>query len=731
VAILTRRAFLVSGALLGGGLALGYVLCPDRLGVRRSIAGEFALVTWLRIRPDNTVTILVPHVEMGQGSQTVLAMMLADELDADWAQVRVEQAPAESMFATGDVVRAFLMGERETTPGIARRLDLAAWQMAKLSDLQITGGSLSIRSSGRLGMRRAGAAAREMLIQAAAEQWGVPAAECRAELGRVMHVGSERVHTYGALAQAAAALDPPLAPTLKSRRDYRYCGQSPQLIHVERAVRGTLIYGVDAQVPGMKYAAIRHVPAFGGSIGKFDAATVSGQPGVEEILEMPGAIAVVADSYWHAQRALDQLPLEFVTAKDPAPDSVALDAQFEQLLAAGNVKTDFKQGTAPGAQEPSGRVFASTYSVPFLAHATMEAMNCTAWLHDGKLDIWTSTQDPLGARAVAAKVAGVPEVDVTVHALHLGGGFGRRTPGSFNYVEDAAHIARRVAYPVKLLWSREEDIRHDTFRPAVMARLQSEPGGDGLPLAWRHVYTDIGYNEDRAAAFIPYAIPNQRIGRVPHAVHVPLGFWRSVEHSYHGFFIESFVDELAARAGVDPLAFRLRLLGAAPRFQRVLQRAADLIGWGSAPRAGTGKGIAVKESFGTIVAEAVEVEISASGSLRVLRICAAVDGGEIVHPDNARAQVEGGILFGLGAALKGRITLKDGRVEQGNFNDYPVLGMAETPEIDVDFLDSDAPMGGIGEVGVPPCAPALCNAIHAATGVRIRRLPIIGQALGS
>lgn len=729
--MLTRRVFLISGGLLGGGLALGVVLCPDRLSLRTSVSGEYSLVTWLRIHPDNTVTILVPHVEMGQGSQTALAMMLAEELEADWAQVRVEQAPAENMFATGDVVRVYMLGAREFTPGIARRLDLATYQVAKLMDMQLTGGSLSIRSTGRLGMRRAGAAAREMLLQAAAEQWGVPVTECHAELGSVIHSASDRRANYGALAQAAAVLKPPPAPRLKLRKEYRLCGQSPQLLHVERAVRGTLAYGMDAVVPGTKYAAIRHVPAFGGAISNFDAAAVSSLPGVRDILQLPAAMAIIADSYWQAQRALDQLPVEFLPADDLAPDSGALSIQFDELLATGKVETDFTLGAAPEAKASSESVLASTYAVPFLAHATLEPMNCTAWLHDGKLDIWTSTQDPLGTRAVAANAAGVTEEAVTVHALHLGGGFGRRTPGSFNYVADAARIARRVNHPVKLLWSREEDIRHDHFRPAVQARLQAELGGDGLPLSWRQVYTDIGYNQDRAAATVPYAIPNQRIGRVAHKVNVPLGYWRSVEHSYQGFFIESFVDELAQQARVDPLEFRLRMLRTAPRFQRALQRAAELIGWGDSRRVGAGKGIAVKESFGTIVAEAAEVEVSATGDLRVLRICAAVDAGEIVHPDNARAQVEGGILFGLGAALKGRITIAGGRVEQGNFDDYPVLSMAETPVIEVDFLDSDAAMGGIGEVGVPPCAPAVCNAIFAATGVRLRHLPVAGQVLNS
>ena len=729
MALLTRRTLLISGGLLGGGLALGVVLCPDRLSLRDAVPGEFSLLTWVRIRPDGIVTVLVPHVEMGQGSQTALAMMLADEMDVDWDQVRVEQAPAESLFATGDVVRVFMLGAREFSPGIAQRLDMVAYQMAALNDLQLTGGSLTIRSTGRIGMRRAGAAAREMLVQAAAKQWDVPATECVTQAGKVIHAQSDRSLGYGALAALAAELKPPTAPRLKSREQYRICGQSPQLVHIERAVRGTLTYGVDASPPNLKYAAIRHAPAFGAGIGKFHASPVSSQPGIRGVLQIPGAMVVIADSYWQAQQVLDQLSVEFTPSPDPAPDSAALSKQFDQMLTSGEVDTDFTQGDAPDSKSPSDNVYIFTYEVPFLAHATLEPMNCTAWMQDGKLDIWTSTQDPLGTRTVAAKAAGVSTQDVTVHALHLGGGFGRRTPGQFNYVEDAAHIARQVNYPVKLLWSREEDIRHDHFRPAGMARLQAELDAQGKPLSWRQVYTDIGYNQDQAAAHIPYAIPHQRIGRVTHAVNVPLGYWRSVEHSYQGFFIESFVDELAHAAKSDPVAYRLQLLAQAPRFQRVLQRAADLIGWGNATATGVGRGIALKESFGTIVAEAAEVEVNASGSLKVLRICAVVDAGEVVHPDNARAQMEGGILFALGATLKGRISMAGGQVEQGNFDDCPQLTMAETPEIVVEFIDSDAPMGGMGEVGVPPCAPAVCNAIFAATGVRIRRLPVLGQSL--
>jgi isoquinoline 1-oxidoreductase beta subunit len=726
---LTRRALLISGGLAAGGLALGCVLYPDRLRLRGPGGDGISLVTWLRVHPDGTVSVFVPHVEMGQGSQTALAMMLAEELDVDWAQVRVEQAPAEGMFATGDVVRLFATGGGEVSPWLARRLDMVSYQIAALMDLQITGGSSSVRSTGRIGMRRAGAAAREMLVKSAADRWRVPVTECTTERGQVIHAASGRRLGYGDLADAAARLAPPTAPQLRRRANYRICGTSPTLIHVPAAVRGGLEYGIDAGLPGMKYAAVRHAPAFGSDVVSFDAGVAAGQPGIVDIVRIPGAVVVVADSYARAQRALEALPVNFSAPVAPAPDSAELDARFDQLLSDDDVRLDFRRGAAFPSKSAGGRVISAVYAVPFLAHGTLEPVNCTAWMRNGRLELWTSTQDPLGSRAVAAKAAGLDVDAVTMHPLHIGGGFGRRTPRSFNYVEDAAHLARQVTYPVKLIWSREEDIRHDRFRPAGKSRFDAVLDGSGLPTHWRQTFTDIGFNEEKEASHVPYDIPNQRIGRVTSDASVPLGYWRSVEHSYQGFFSESFIDELAHAANVDPLQYRLQLLSGAPRFRSALERAAQMIGWGNPRPDGRGRGIAVKQSFGSIVAEAAEVEVNAAGELRVLRICAAVDAGEVVHPDNARAQVEGGILFGLGAALKGRITLSGGRVEQGNFDDYPVLTMQEMPEIEVDLLDSDAPMGGLGEVGVPPAAPAVCNAIFAATGVRIRRLPIIGQSL--
>jgi isoquinoline 1-oxidoreductase beta subunit len=723
---ITRRALLITGALLGGGLAIGVVFCPDRLA-RRADGGEGASpVTWLRILPDDTVIVLVPHVEMGQGTHTALAMMLAEELDAEWDRVRVEQAPAESMFATGDVVRVYLLGQRTFAPMLARRLDMAACQVAALMDMQITGGSLSVRSTGQFGMRRAGAAAREMLVAAAAGRWRVPAEECRVERGRVAHAASGRSAGFGALAAAAAGLPPPRAPQLKARSEYRLCGGSPALVHASPAVRGSLVYACDVPVPGALHAAVLHVPVFGGGVAEVDDAAVARHAGIRDIARIPGAVVVTADSYWRAERALADLRVRYTPPPRPVPDSAGLEAMFDELLSSGRVRVDYERGSAIPAADGRGLVHECTYAVPFLAHATMEPMNCTAWWHDGRLELWVGTQDPLGTRAVAARIAGLPEESVTVHARPLGGGFGRRTPGSFNYVEDAVHAARALPYPVRLQWSREEDLRHDRYRPAGKARLRSVLGAGGAPVSWSCVYTDIGYNQDRGAARIPYEIPNQRIGRVTGKAGIPLGYWRSVEHSYQGFFTESFIDELAWAAGSDPLAYRMRLLDRSPRERRVLARVADMIGWGRGASPGNGLGLALKACFGALVAEAVEVAVH-DGEVRVLRVCAAVDAGEIVHPDNARAQLEGGILFGLSAALYGAITLSGGRVREGNFDDYPIMTMAACPDIDVAFIDSDAPMGGIGEVGVPPAAAALCNAIHAATGVRLRRLPVAGR----
>ncbi|MEN8143965.1 MAG: molybdopterin cofactor-binding domain-containing protein [Gemmatimonadota bacterium] len=738
MAKVSRRGFLITGGLVGGGLVLGYAVTPLRLGMTPdadAAGGDLWLTTWIRISPDNWVTVLVPHAEMGQGVHTALPMMAAEEMEADWSRVRMEQAPAEDLYLNEYLVRGFGKLDQRLPGFLKRQVDYAALKVADVLNVQTTGGSSSVRFTGHMGMRTSGAAAKHMLVRAAADRWGVPAAECLARLSQVRHDASGRSASFGELASEASLYDPPSSPVLKSKSDYSICGLPIPRIDIPSKVDGRAEYGIDVRLPEMRYAAIRHSPVFGAHVLAADDSTLAGSRGIESVVRIPGAVAVVADNFWRARKAADELPVEWTDSPHKAFSSERLSAEFEEMLDDGRVRTDQRRGNPdlPGGTESF--LVEAEYDVPFLAHATMEPMSCTAWLRDGKLDVWTGTQDPVAARATAAKAAGIRELHVTVHPVQLGGGFGRRLPANLNYVTEAVQLAAQVPYPVKVIWTREEDMRHGYYRPAVRSRHVALLGMAGSPDTWRHTYTDIGLNELVETTFlsysIPYSIPNQRIGHIkyPRDMPVPASPWRSVEHSYHGFFIESFIDELAHETGQDPLAYRLQLLREAPRFAAALEKAAEMIDWhGSRPH-GHGHGIAVKESFGSIVAEAAEVSVGSGGDLRVHRVCAAVDCGEVINPDIARAQIEGGINFALSAVLYGEITIEAGRVVQGNFPDYRMVTLRDAPDIQVEFLESRASIGGIGEVGVPPLAPAVTNAIFVATGQRIRSLPIGGQTL--
>lgn len=721
---LSRRAFLISGGILGGGLVLGYFATPNRLAIR---AGAPFLATWVRIGPDNSVTVLVPHAEMGQGTHTALPMMLAEELDVDWSLVRVEQAPAEEAYAAGDVVRGHVLGDRDVPRPLLRHADYVSYRIARLMNLQITEGSSSVRFTGQLGMRRAGAAARQLLIQAAAARWGVPESQCETRLSHVYHRPSGRSASYGEMAEAAARGRLPEHPVFKPRSNRRICGRPMARLDLPVHVSGAAIYGIDVRLPGLKYAAVRHAPVFGGDAVSFDPTFLTGTSGEFRIVKLPGAVAAVADSFWQAKKAIDNLPVEFDEGPNRDFNSEGLARQFDHLLSQGQPRVDRRIGRSEEVIATAHDIIEAVYEVPFLAHAAMEPMNCTAWFRDGRLELWTGTQDLLGVRAAAATTARMSMDAVTAHPVPVGGSFGRRLPGAFNYVEEVVRIALQIPHPVQLIWTREEDLQHDFYRPAGKSRFRAAIGPGGRPEAWDNVYTDIGFNENRGAAFPAYDIPNQRIGRVEHDTPVPLGFWRGVEHSYQGFFIESFVDEMAHRVAMDPLAFRVKLLRSRPRHRAVLLAAADLLGWrGRDAGPGWGHGIAVTECFGTIIAEAVEVNVTADGVLRVARVTAAADPGEVVNPDIAAAQIEGGIIFALSAALYGRISIEQGRVVQGNFSNYEMIRLAEAPEIAVQFIESGASIGGLGEVGVPPLAAALANAVFAATGRRLRRLPLFG-----
>ncbi len=726
----TRRTFLVGGALAAGGALFGFIATPNRLSLKLADGDENTwMATWLGIARDNSTTIFVPHAEMGQGVLTSLPMMLAEELDADWSGVKVEQAPPAHEFAVGDMIKGFLADDLEVPTVFQRHLDYSFYKIAGLMNMQITGGSGSVRFTGQAGMRRAGAAVRELLVKSAASAWNVPESECSTRNSYVHHDNSGKSIPYAELASTAASLTPSTRPVLKKKSEYTICGQPIARLDIPAKVTGTQDYGIDTRLTGMKFAAIRHAPVFGGTAVSFDGSKIQDDVHVDKVIQLEDAVVVIADNYWRASKALAQLPIEFSDGENAGFSSTGLNDTFSKKLDSGEPEIDLEEGDLESARANSARILESEYRVPFLAHATMEPMNCTAWYHDGQLELWTGTQDLLGARAFAAEIAGIDIDRVQAHAVHLGGGFGRRLPSTGNYIADAVKVAMQVDYPVQLIWSREEDMRHDYYRPAVHSRLSAFFSADDELVGWENLYTDIGINDDVEAAFFPYQVPGRRISRVRVETPVPVSYWRSVEHSYQGFFIESFIDEIAHSKGVDPLTFRLQLLQHSPRHKLLLEKVAENIGWGRNMEEGRGIGVALKKSFGTIVAQAAEVSIGDNGKLEVHRISAVVDPGEVINPAIAKAQIESAIIYGLTAAMYGEISVENGRVTQGNFPDYPMLKLAQTPAIDVEFVESGERIGGMGEVGLPPVAAAICNALFTCGGPRVRQLPLSRQKL--
>ena len=713
----TRRTLIATGSLLGGGLLLGVgaiAVAPNRLRITPKRAdGHERLTTWIKITPDNEVVAVIPHCEMGQGALTGVAMMLAEELEADWTRVRIVEAPAEDVYANGYMLRGFSaeMGV-EVPRWLERAVDYGTYKIADVAGLQITGGSSSTRSTGRLGMRVAGAAAKQMLLEAAATRWSVPADELSAQDSRITHASSNRSATYGELASAAAAIKPPLHPPLKPRDQYRLVG-TPQPRTTFRA-RSTPPVRHDVALPEMLYAAITAAPVPGGKLAAVDRAPAKAMPGVREVVQLDDAVAVVADGYWQALQALRILQPQFT-------DAGLGDMDSERIFAAHAAVLDGEEPTVLARGE---RIVTAEYRVPYLAHATMEPMCATARFAEGRCEVWAGTQDPLNARRVAADAAGIDAADVVMHNMQLGGGFGRRLPGAFDYIAQAVQIAKALTpRPVKLIWSREEDMQHDYYRPAVLARMGSALDAEGLPISWTSHFTGAAFLDAPAATPIyRVADPNILVADAP--VHLRTGSWRSVASSQHGFFMESFIDEVAHAAGRDPLEYRSALLSHKPRHRAVLERAAAMAGWGTALPEGRARGIAIVECFGTTVAEVAEVGIEADGAIRVHRVDAAVDCGIVVNPDQALAQVQGAIIFGLSAALFHEITVESGAVVQRSFPDYDMIRLANAPRVTVEFLVSDAPMGGLGEPGVPPIAPAVANAVFALTGQRLRSLPL-------
>jgi len=714
----TRRAFIGAGTVAGGGFVLGVAgiaLSPTRHGVLSDHAAENGeLNTWIAVTPDNIVTVLVPHCEMGQGSQTALAMMAAEEMDADWQYVRVKEAPALDQYANAYIVRAFARG---SMPGpMVRAFDYGTYRIARWYGLQVTGGSTAVRGTGVYGMTVAGAAAREMLIAAAAARFGVNASECTADNSRVLHRASGKSASFGELASDAAKQSVPARPALKQPDAYKIRRTARPRLDIPAKVDGRIVYGIDFTLPGMLHAAVDIAPVFGGKLVSVDTAPAEATPGVKHVVRLEEAVAVVADSYWHARKALAALKLQYDDAGQASVTSASIFEAFDKAL-----------GPAPAMPKAAATVVTADYRVPFLAHATMEPMVCTARVNGDRVEVWAGSQDPLNARVTAARALGVSPESIQYTNLSLGGGFGRRLPNNLDYIHLGVRIAKAVSPAVvKVVWSRENDIQHDYYRPAAMARFAGALDGSGMPLSIRSSYAGGG---DGESVYMPYAIEDKRSQGRDARHPIRTGPWRSVLNSQHGFFKESFVDEMAHAAKKDPYQFRRDLLTDEPRFRAALERAAALADWGSPLPEREGRGIAICESFGTIVAEVAHVAVSPEGKLRVRSVYAAVDCGDVVNLDSAAAQVEGGVIFGLSAALVGEITIAGGRVVQRNFRDYQMIRIADAPRIKVEFIRSGARPGGLGEPAVPPIAAAVANAIFAATGIRVRDLPIKNQDL--
>ena len=692
-AIVNRREFLKTGAATGATLVIGlYLPAFHPRGSHAPVARElFKPNAWIEIRPDGAVTIWTGRSEMGQGVRTAMPMIVAEELEADWTRVRVAQADADPAY--GD---------------------------------QFTVGSRSVRS-GFEPLRKAGAAAREMLIGAAALTWNVPRDACRARNGTVEHVPTGRRLGYGELAARAATLPVPSDPPLKPTSEFRILGKRMPRLDTPDKVSGAAVFGLDVRVPGMVYAAVARCPVFGGRVQSFDPAPALAVPGVQRVVQISSGVAVVADRTWAAFQGKKALKIEWDEGATARWSSDGIWSAFT-AAAARSGEVVRAMGDVDANLKAAARTVEAVYEAPYLAHACMEPMNCTAHVpsRGGRCEIWAPTQSPQGVQAAAARVTGLPVEAITVHVTYLGGGFGRRG-GPVDYATEAVELAQKIAGPVQVVWTREDDIQNALYRPATYNVLRGGLDARGAPLAWSHrlVGPEGGsFLLTRGADELIYPLPHFRLERATVDAGVPIGPWRGVGPSQNGWVVESFVDELAHAAGKDPYAYRRELVAGQPRLLGVLDLAAQHADWGSAPPAGRSRGIALWRFGETFLAHVAEVSVGSDGGVRVHRVVCAADCGILVNPDTVEAQLEGAIVYGLTAALYGEITIERGRVAQSNFNDYRMLELAEMPEIEVHLVQSEAAPSGVGEAGLPPIAPAVCNAIFAGTGKRIRRLPI-------
>ena len=692
-----RRHFLqVTGAV---GLVIAF-----RIPGRRGLV-PFAPNAWLRIGMDDSVLVIVDRSEMGQGVATALPMLLAEELEADWAKIRFEFAPADKAYVN------------------------------TIFGIQGTGGSSSVRAAWKP-LREAGARARTVLIAAAAQEWGVDPSSCRAESGAVIHSASSRRLSYGALAQRAATIPVPTEVQLKDPKDWHLAGKPTKRLDTRFKVNGTAQFGIDVRVPGMLTAVVARSPVFGGKVRSFDATAAKAVPGVRHVVQISSGVAVVGAGYWPAKLGRDALKVTWEEGPVAQVSSATISQLFAQRASQDGAVARH-DGDPVAALAGAAQRVEAVYEMPFLAHATMEPMNCTAHVRADGVDIWAPTQFQQGVQGAGAQIGGVAPEKVQVHTTYLGGGFGRRF--ELDFIIEALETSKATHAPVKVVWSREDDIHHAQYRPANYHQLRAGLDASGQPVAWTHrvVAPSImarwfpntiknGLDEEsvEGAVGLPYAVPNVHVDYQLTDTGIPVGFWRSVNNSFNAFAVEGFIDELAAAAKQDPYEYRRALLANAPRHRGVLELAATKAGWGTPLPSGRGRGIAVHKSFESFAAQVAEVSVSGAGEVRVHRVVCAIDCGMYVNPSTIEAQMQGGIVYGLTAALRGAITIDRGRVVQNNFNDYQMLRLAEMPVVEVYIVPSTDGPGGVGEPGTPPIAPAVCNAIFAATGKRIRRLPV-------
>jgi len=711
--VLSRRKLLQAGAAAGGGLLLSLSL-PFSNGVAETAdADGFAPNAFIRIAGDGRIVLTMPYVEMGQGTYTSIPMLIAEELEVDLKQVQVEHAPPNEKLYGNPL----------------------------LGGLQATGNSNAVRAAWQP-LRQAGAIARTMLVSAAAKRWNVDPASCRAQSGEVRHAPTGRRIGYGALAADAARMPVPESVVLKRAVDFKLIGTPAKRLDAPAKVNGTAVYGIDVRPPGVKIATLAQSPVFGGRVKSVDDAATKAVKGVRQIVRLDDAVAVVADHMGAAKKGLAALVIEWDAGPHAKLNTNEIVGELEKAtLDSGAVAQSI--GNTDTAMANAATKVEAIYQVPFLAHATLEPMNCTVHVRKDGCEVWVGSQVMARAQAAAATTAGLPLDKVVVHNHLIGGGFGRRL--EIDGVIRAVEIAKHVDGPVKVVWTREEDIQHDMYRPYFFDRISAGLDDKGMPVAWNHRFAgssviarwapplfNNGLDPDttEGAIDLVYAIPNMHVEYVRvEPPGIPTAFWRSVGPSHNVFVTEGFMDELAAAAKQDAVAYRLALLDKTPRAKTVLALAAEKAGWGQPLPERVGRGVSLQFAFATYMAQVAEVEVSKDGTVRVRRVVCAVDCGTVVNPDTVQAQIQSAVMFGITAALHGEITLKDGRVEQTNFDSYQILRMNEAPAVEVHIVQSPESPGGMGEAGTSAIVPAVTNAIFAATGKRVRKLPIDATAL--